>query len=177
MPLVVPVLRLFMVCLNVYETFKTLKPPQPSTRRGGQPSVRALNQRKRDLKGCLAVWVVWCCYAAYERTFDRVVAIFIPFYSEIKSVFLLFLLLTRAKGAEPLFLHVLRPLIKPYAVVVDPTLEVTRDIGDFLFALLQVPLDYMLSLCWSPSWHTGELDAALGESSSSTHISSLNSAS
>ncbi|KAF9226719.1 hypothetical protein BS17DRAFT_665952, partial [Gyrodon lividus] len=141
MPLVVPALRLLMVFLNVYETFKTLKPPPPSVRRGGQPSIRALTQRKRDLKGCLAVWVVWCCYAAYERTFDRIVGIFVPFYSEIKSVFVLFLLLTRAKGAEPLFLHVLRPFIKPYAAVVDPTLELTRDLGDFFFALLQVPLD------------------------------------
>ncbi|KAF8559163.1 hypothetical protein OG21DRAFT_1397436, partial [Imleria badia] len=144
MPLVVPVLRCFVVFLNVYETFKTLKPPPPSARRGGQPSVRAITQRKRDLKGCLAVWAVWCCYAVYERTFDRVVGIFLPFYSEIKSVFLLFLVLTRAKGAEPLFLHVLRPLVKPYAAVVDPMLELSRDIGDFFFALLQVPLDYIL---------------------------------
>lgn len=59
MPLVVPVLRFFVVFLNVYETFKTLKPPPPSARRGGQPSVRAITQRKRDIKGCLAVWVVW----------------------------------------------------------------------------------------------------------------------
>jgi hypothetical protein len=54
---------------------------------------------------------------------------------------------------------------------VDPILELTRDIGDFLFALLRVPLDYILSLCWSPSWHTEELDTALGESSSNTYIS------
>ncbi|KIJ69931.1 hypothetical protein HYDPIDRAFT_73510, partial [Hydnomerulius pinastri MD-312] len=145
MPLVVPALRLFVLFLNVYETFKTLKPPPPSTKRAGQPSIRALTQRKRDLKGCLAIWVVWCCYAAFERTLDRIVSIFIPFYSEIKSVLLLFLILTRAKGAEPLFLHVIRPFVKPYSTAVDPILEITRDIGDFLFALLQVPLDYVLS--------------------------------
>lgn len=57
MPLVVPVLRLFIVFLNVYETFKTLKFPSPKRR--GQPSIRSLTQRKRDLKGCLAIWIVW----------------------------------------------------------------------------------------------------------------------
>ncbi|KIL00534.1 hypothetical protein PAXRUDRAFT_193902 [Paxillus rubicundulus Ve08.2h10] len=42
---------------------------------------------------------------------------------------------------------------------------------------MRVPLDYILSLCWSPSWHTGELDTALGESPSNTCISSVGSGS
>ncbi|KIM63715.1 hypothetical protein SCLCIDRAFT_15523 [Scleroderma citrinum Foug A] len=144
MPLVVPVLRLFIVFLNVYETFKTLKFPSPKRR--GQPSIRSLTQRKRDLKGCLAIWIVWCCYAAYERTFDRIFSFLVPFHSEMKSVLLLFLLVTRAKGAEPLYLHVIRPFIKPYSAIVDPSLEVAHDIGDFVFALLQVPMDYLRSI-------------------------------
>ncbi|KAG6336493.1 hypothetical protein ID866_2607 [Astraeus odoratus] len=160
MPLVVPALRLLIVFLNVYETFKTLKFPPP--KRGGQPSARALTQRKRDLKGCL------CCYAAYERTFDRIFGFLVPFHSEMKSVLLLFLLVTRAKGAEPLYLHVIRPFIKPYSIIVDPSLEIAREIGDFLFALLQVPMDYIQSLV--P--HTGELTAASSDSSSCIHTSS-----
>lgn len=155
MPLVVPALRLFLVFLNIYETFKTLKFPPP--RRGGQPSARALSQRKRDLKGCLAIWVVWCCYAAYERTCDRVFGFLVPFHSEMKSVLLLFLLVTRAKGAEPLYLHVIRPFIKPYAIIVDPILEIVRDVGDFLFALSQVPVDYVRST-WPLAWPIGESD-------------------
>ncbi|KAH7931329.1 hypothetical protein BV22DRAFT_966050, partial [Leucogyrophana mollusca] len=142
MPLVVPALRLFMLFLNVYETFKTLKIPPGSVRRGGKPSIRALTQRKRDLKGCLAIWVVWCCFAAYEKTFDGIIGLITPFYSEIKSVVILFLLLTRARGAEPLFLHVIRPLIKPYTATLDSLLDLARLIGDFLFALSQVPVDY-----------------------------------
>lgn len=59
MPLVVPILRISMLFLNVYETFKILKVPPRSTRNGGHPSVRAVTQRKRDMKGCLAVWIVW----------------------------------------------------------------------------------------------------------------------
>ena len=58
MGLIVPILRLLYVSLNVYETFKTLKPPSPS-RNGGQPSVRAMSQRKRAMKGCLSIWIVW----------------------------------------------------------------------------------------------------------------------
>ncbi|KAG1752518.1 uncharacterized protein EDB91DRAFT_521326 [Suillus paluster] len=158
MPLVVPALRLFMTFMNVYDTYKTLK--VPPGRKGGLPSTRAMTQRKRDLKGCLAVWVVWCCLAAYERTFDRFVSFIVPFYSEIKSVTLLFLLLTRAKGAEPLYLHILRPLIKPYVDTLDPMLDLARDIGDFLFALSQVPLNYVLSLSSGLSWHTEENESA-----------------
>lgn len=77
MPLVVPALRFFVVFLNVYETFKTLKPPPPSARRGGKPSVRATTQRKRDIKGCLAVWVVWVMHngriTEVEVSFDSAV--------------------------------------------------------------------------------------------------------
>jgi receptor expression-enhancing protein 5/6 len=63
MPLVVHLFRLLLLFLNVYETFKILKPLPPSARRGGQPSIRAATQRKRDMKGCLAVWIVWVgCY-------------------------------------------------------------------------------------------------------------------
>lgn len=175
MPLVVPALRLFMVFMNVYDTYKSLK--IPPGRKGGLPSVRAMTQRKRDLKGCLAVWVVWCCLAAYERTFDRFISFIIPFYSEIKSVMLLFLLLTRAKGAEPLYLHILRPLIKPYVDTLDPLLDLARDIGDFLFALSQVPLNYVLSLCSGLSWHTEENESAADFSENTPGLSTTRSSS
>ena len=59
MPLVVPVLRLAYVFLNVFETFKTLRLPPPSARNGGQPSARAMSARKRAMKGCMTVWLVW----------------------------------------------------------------------------------------------------------------------
>lgn len=59
MPLIVPVLRLAMLFLNIYDSYKTLKLPPLSARNGGHPSQRALSQRKRDMKGCLAVWMVW----------------------------------------------------------------------------------------------------------------------
>ena len=59
MPLVVPVLRLAYVFLNVFETFKTLRLPPPSARNGGQPSQRAMSARKRAMKGCMTVWLVW----------------------------------------------------------------------------------------------------------------------
>ena len=52
----------------------------------------------------------------------------------------------------------------------DPSLEVAHDIGDFLFALLQVPLDYFHSV-WS-TWHIGELDAASNGASSDAYTGS-----
>ena len=59
MGLVVLALRCYLVFQNVFITFKTLKLPPPSSRNGGQPSIRALTQRKRDMKGCMAIWIVW----------------------------------------------------------------------------------------------------------------------
>ncbi|KDQ64222.1 hypothetical protein JAAARDRAFT_95625, partial [Jaapia argillacea MUCL 33604] len=141
MPVVVPILRLSLLFLNVYETFKTVRLPPPSRRNGGRPSIRAMTQRKRDMKGCLAVWIVWCCFALYERTLDGIVCIFVPFYNEIKSVVLLFMLLTRARGAEPIYLHVLRPIIKPHVILLDSLLEVIASLGDFLLLLVSVVVE------------------------------------
>ena len=59
MALFVPILRLLMLFLNIYDSYKTLKYPASSTRNGGRPTVRAISQRKRDMKGCLSVWIVW----------------------------------------------------------------------------------------------------------------------
>ncbi|KAF8806128.1 hypothetical protein BYT27DRAFT_7141663 [Phlegmacium glaucopus] len=148
MPLFVPILRLLMLFLNIYDSYKTLKDPPSSARNGGRPSVRAVSQRKRDMKGCLAVWIVWCCLVMYERFLESIVCLFIPFYDEFKSLVLLFLILTRARGAEPIYLHLVRPLIKPYTRTLDSTLELLLMIGDFVFALSTYPLH--LALRW---WH------------------------
>ncbi|KAF8165759.1 hypothetical protein B0H34DRAFT_639373, partial [Crassisporium funariophilum] len=140
MPLFVPILRLLMLFLNVYDSYKTLKDPAPSSRNGGRPSVRAVSQRKRDMKGCLAVWMVWCSLAMYERLAESIVSLFIPFYDELKSLALLFLILTRARGAEPIYLHLIRPLIKPHTRTLDGMLDITLMIGDFIFALSMYPV-------------------------------------
>lgn len=57
MGLIVPILRVLYLSLNIYETFKTLK--LPAARNGGQPSARAMSNRKRAMKGCLSIWMVW----------------------------------------------------------------------------------------------------------------------
>ena len=58
----------------------------------------------------------------------------------------------------------------------DPLLEFSRDIGDFFFALFQVPLDYILSSLWFPSWWTGKSQEP-GDWPSSGPISSADSGS
>lgn len=37
------------------------------------------------------------CFAMYERTVDPMVRLFVPFYDEVKSLVILFFLLTRAR--------------------------------------------------------------------------------
>ncbi|CAL1700245.1 unnamed protein product [Somion occarium] len=145
MPLIVPVLRVFFTLLNVFETYKTLKMPPPSTRNGGHPTIRAMSQRKRAMKGCMTVWLVWCCLFIYERSFDGVVGLFIPFYHELKSLVILFFLLTRARGAEPIFLHVLRPFIKPYVSTLDAFFHVMQSFGDLLLLMAALPIEFCIS--------------------------------
>ncbi|KAF8958517.1 hypothetical protein BDZ97DRAFT_1627863, partial [Flammula alnicola] len=140
MPLFVPILRLLMLFLNIYDSYKTLKDPPPSSRNAGRPSVRAVSQRKRDMKGCLAVWIVWVSLSLYERILESIVCLFIPFYDEFKSLALLFLILTRARGAEPIYLYLIRPLVKPYTRTLDGVLELMLMVGDFLFAVSMYPV-------------------------------------
>ena len=68
MSLAIPILRLAYMFLNVFETYKTLKLPPPSSRNNGQPSVRALSARKRAMKGCMTVWLVWVRATYLRRT-------------------------------------------------------------------------------------------------------------
>ena len=99
----------------------------------------------------------------YERLLESVISLFIPFYDEFKSLALLFLILTRARvgcnilsrllfsnqaiqGAEPIYLHLIRPLIKPYTRTLDATLDVLLLTGDFIFALSTYPI--RLALNW-----------------------------
>ena len=114
MSLLVPALRVVMAFTNVWETYKTLKMPPPSPRNGGRPTIRALSQRKRDMKGCLAVWLVFvsrgvslalvqglttaqCCFTLYERFAEKIISIFIPFYDELKSMVMVFLIVARSR--------------------------------------------------------------------------------
>jgi len=50
--------QLMLLLSNVWATYKTLK-PLPKSKRGSAPPVRAVAVRKRELKSCLAVWIVW----------------------------------------------------------------------------------------------------------------------
>lgn len=145
---VVPILRLLYLFLNIYDTYKVLKSPPPSARNAGQPSARAMTQRKRDMKGIMTIWIVWCCIATYEKAVDPLI-IYFPFYDEIKSIFILFFIVTRARGAEPVYLHVIRPLIKPHTQTVDTLLETTHLFGDFLVVLVSWPTQILYA------WYNG----------------------
>ncbi|KAH9077085.1 hypothetical protein EDB83DRAFT_2348116 [Lactarius deliciosus] len=144
MGLVVLTLRCYLVFQNVFITFKTLKRPPPSSRKNGQPSVRALTQRKRDMKGCMAIWIVWV-------SLERIVWIFIPFYDELKSVVLIFLILSRARSAEPIYLHVIRPLLKPYVSTLDAILGFIHNLGDFVLLVLSLPFTAAISWWYGPA--------------------------
>ncbi|KAI9064841.1 hypothetical protein FKP32DRAFT_1757075 [Trametes sanguinea] len=160
MPLVVPVLRLAYVFLNIFDTFKVLRLPPPSARNGGQPSARAMSQRKRAMKGTMTVWMVWACFTLYERWVETFVWLFVPFYSEIKALVILFFLLTRAKGSEPIFLHLIRPAIKPYTVPLDALFDGLASAGDLLVLVASIPIQHAQSYYrrWTSALDPPEVD-------------------
>jgi receptor expression-enhancing protein 5/6 len=93
--------------------------------------------------------------------------LFIPFYDEFKSIVLLLLIFKRARvrklypygcsrvnhtlqAAEPIYLHLIRPLLKPCASTLDASLELLLMIGDFIFALSAFPVKLGLELWEKP---------------------------
>ncbi|KAJ7228158.1 hypothetical protein GGX14DRAFT_412111 [Mycena pura] len=172
MALGVHLLRLMMLLLNIYDTYKVLKRPRRSARSAGQPAARALSQRKRQMKGCLAVWIVWCCFMTYESIAEGVVSLLIPFYDTAKSLVLMFLILTRARGAEPIFLHVIRPLVKPYTASLDAVANVAHMFGDFVFLLSMYPFRLMWEW-WQAHWESAADEAQHAMHSILQHPSSL----
>lgn len=59
----------------------------------------------------------------------------------------------------------------------DPLLDLARDIGDFLFALSQVPLNYVLSLCSGLPWHTEQNESTADLSENTPELSTTRSSS
>ena len=47
------------------------------------------------------------------------------------------------QGAEPIYLHVLRPLIKPYSAPLDAIFDVVASFGDLIFLVASIPVNYV----------------------------------
>lgn len=73
---IVPIFRLAYLFLNIYDTFKVLK--IPPSRNGGPPSLRAMTQRKRDMKGIMTIWTVWVCFHPRHKLFFRWHILIVP---------------------------------------------------------------------------------------------------
>lgn len=67
------------------------------------------------------------------------------------------------QGAEPIYLHVLRPLFKPYTPTLDLLLDFFCMIGDILFTLATIPVDLALSWYRSSMFYTDEVAESEGE--------------
>ncbi|KAH7343436.1 hypothetical protein B0J17DRAFT_625146 [Rhizoctonia solani] len=140
--MLVLILSSYLLFQNVYSTYKALKPPKPSrkSKNGTDPTVKAKHARKRELKGMLACWIVWSCWTGAEAIADRTIAVLTPFYSEIKMFLILFLIIGRSTMAEPILLHVIRPLVKPYYVSLDLFVDGFTSAADLAVLLFSSPL-------------------------------------
>ena len=48
-------------------------------------------------------------------------------------------LMVARQGAEPVYLHIMRPMIKPYSAPLDSLLEITDTFGDLVVLILAIP--------------------------------------
>ncbi|KAG9126033.1 hypothetical protein FRC07_005151 [Ceratobasidium sp. 392] len=151
--MLVLVVSSYLLFQNVYTTFKALRPAKPSRRskNGVDPTVKAKQARKRELKGMLACWIVWSCWTSAEAIADRTISVLTPFYNEIKMFLVLFLIVGRATMAEAILLHVIRPIVKPYYVSLDSCVEVFTSAADFAVLLFTAPLVW-LKLVTHQAW-------------------------
>ncbi|EJD48386.1 hypothetical protein AURDEDRAFT_36310, partial [Auricularia subglabra TFB-10046 SS5] len=144
MALILPLCRLLLVAQNVWATYHVLKTPRAS-RTTGQPSQRALASRKRAMKSCLAVWLVWACIWLAEGPLDSTVGIVMPFYGEAKTLVILGLLIFKSYAAEPVVLHVIRPAIKPYMSTLDGLLDLFALVGGLAVSAVLMPWHALLA--------------------------------
>lgn len=57
---IIPILRFTYLFFNIYGTYKVLKAPAISPYdNGGPPNYRVIVQRRRDMEGIMAIWIVW----------------------------------------------------------------------------------------------------------------------
>jgi hypothetical protein len=65
------------------------------------------------------------------------------------------------QSAEPIYLHVIRPLLKPYVSTLDAVLKFVHNLGDFILLILSLPFSAAISWWYGPS--TDEDQAGLTE--------------
>ena len=68
------------------------------------------------------------------------------------------------QSAEPIYLHVIRPLLKPYVSTLDAVLKFVHNLGDFILLILSLPFNSAIS--WWYGSPTDEDQAGLTEADS-----------
>ena len=69
-----------------------------------------------------------------------------------------------SQSAEPIYLHVIRPLLKPYVSTLDAILSFVHNLGDFVLLILSLPFTAAISWWYGPS--TDEDQTGLTEADS-----------
>jgi len=75
------------------------------------------------------------------------------------------------KGAEPIYLHLIRPFLKPYTPAIDQVLDFAQLVGDIVFGLAVFPFVYILRW-WNSKFGTVSKCSDVETDTSSCPISS-----
>ena len=78
---------------------------------------------------CMMYWIVFALFSAVESLTDPLGSIFIPFYSEMKILVLLYLSLPLTRGSGVVYRRWVHPLLCSREEEIDKMLEALQDQG------------------------------------------------
>jgi len=89
-------------------------------------SKAAVQQDKAAYTQWMTYWVVFSVIGIFELIFDKLSA-WIPFYMELKSVFIIWLAMPRFQGASQIYLNWVEPYLTKYENKIDEHIEIVQN--------------------------------------------------
>ncbi|CED83427.1 TB2/DP1/HVA22-related protein [Phaffia rhodozyma] len=127
--------------LNVHASHKALKPPRRA--RKLVPG-RSNADRKREVRLVVEGWIVWTAFIFAEGLTDRTLYYLLPFYSETKSAFMIYLILSRTIGTHAIYINLILPTIHQFSHPFGLLFSLIYVLTEAMVSLL--PLDLLSSL-------------------------------
>ncbi|SPO35359.1 uncharacterized protein PSFLO_00830 [Pseudozyma flocculosa] len=154
------VLKAIILLFCLRDTFDALRTPhladlgrssKPSTRavraRDAPPGTPARREpfdrqrigsatRRASVRSALMVILVWNLGMMFEPFCDRTLAWVVPFYDTIKTLCLMWFLVTRSLGSQMLFNRFVVPIVSPYEPIIDAAIHASARLLPLAYVLL-----------------------------------------
>ncbi|PWN25213.1 hypothetical protein BDZ90DRAFT_84005 [Jaminaea rosea] len=101
-------------------------------------------QRRQQLRLALSLVVVWTLYQSVEPVLDAIASYIVPFYSTLKTAFLLWLFFARTGASMRIISTLINPVLAPYQVLIDAIISSTLNLFFNLTFLASLPISWGL---------------------------------